>query len=170
MQFVEEYRVVDKSKWAGPWDAEPDKVVWVDPRTNLDCMAHRGPLGSWCGYVGVPEGHPDFGQGYDDVAASAHGGLTYGAKCCPTDDPGGGLCHIPQAGRPVDVWWLGFDCAHWQDYVPGMREPIASLEAQGIPWPLRDQGWGEEYRTLDYVVAEVTDLAAQLAEPHELAS
>ena len=75
--FVEEYRTTDKSGWGeGPWLTEPDKVVWVDERTNLDCMAHRGPLGAWCAYVGVPEGHPAYGQDYDDVDVDAHGGLT----------------------------------------------------------------------------------------------
>ena len=40
--FVEEYRTVDKSEWGpGPWQEEPDKAVWIDERTGLDCMIHR---------------------------------------------------------------------------------------------------------------------------------
>lgn len=57
-----------RSKWPpGPWDQEPfDKVSWVDEETNLDCLAVRGPMGSWCGYVGVPPGHPFYGKDYAD--------------------------------------------------------------------------------------------------------
>lgn len=49
-----------RDKWPlGPWHEETfDKVVWVDPATGLDCMANRGPMGNWCGYVGVPPSHP----------------------------------------------------------------------------------------------------------------
>ena len=46
MNFVEEYRTEDKAGWGeGPWQDEPDKVVWVDPATGLDCMAKRNRLG-----------------------------------------------------------------------------------------------------------------------------
>src|SRR5437868_4216905 len=33
----------------GPWWDEPDKVQWIDPATDLDCLAVRGPFGAWCG-------------------------------------------------------------------------------------------------------------------------
>lgn len=92
-------RQADRERWgAGPWDAEPDKVQWVDEVTGLDCLIVRGPLGSWCGYVGVPEGHPFFGIDYSrctqtpgcgesycnhtpEHIASVHGGLTYADFC-----------------------------------------------------------------------------------------
>ena len=47
---------VDKTGWPeGPWMTEPDKLVWIDVDTDLDCMAVRAPTtGAWCGYVGVP--------------------------------------------------------------------------------------------------------------------
>ena len=49
---------VDKSAWdRGPWDDEPDRVEWRVPELpQLACLVVRGPLGSWCGYVGVPPG------------------------------------------------------------------------------------------------------------------
>jgi hypothetical protein len=55
-----EYRFIDKSEWdRGPWDNEPDKVQWQDAATGLPCIARRSEaMGSWCGYVGVAEGHP----------------------------------------------------------------------------------------------------------------
>lgn len=48
----------------GPWQNEPDKVVWVDPLTDLDCMIIRNQSGVLCGYVGVPEAHPWHGIHY----------------------------------------------------------------------------------------------------------
>lgn len=67
-QMVEEYGAIDKSTWArGAWDAEPDKVNWVDPDTGLDCMLVRAEVsGSLCGYVGIPESHPLFGVHYGE--------------------------------------------------------------------------------------------------------
>lgn len=47
--WTEEYRTADRSNWrtGGAWEDEPDKVVWVDEATGLDCMARRGPVGAW---------------------------------------------------------------------------------------------------------------------------
>ncbi len=50
---------------SGPWSVEPDRAVWVDPDTNLDCMIHRNNSGALCGYVGVPPDHQWHGKGYD---------------------------------------------------------------------------------------------------------
>lgn len=155
--FVEEYRVIDKSAWGpGPWQDEPDKVVWVDQATNLDCMAVRNECGgNWCGYVAVPEGHPAHGKEYDDVEAHVHGGLTYSGLCRAQPwRPTGGICHIEQPGRPERVYWLGFDCAHGWDMCPG---------TQAIQAILGDDGEGGTYRSLDYVVAQCESLAEQLA-------
>ena len=164
--FVEQYTTIDKSGWGdGPWSDEPDKVVWIDQATGLDCMAHRNNAGAWCGYVGVPAGHPAYGQGYDEVDADAHGGLTFAGACQETDDPAYGICHIPTEGRPAVVWWLGFDCAHFQDRMPAMDMRLRELRAADPMWPPRPGALDdfEQYRDLEYVVAEVTQLAEQLA-------
>lgn len=134
----------------GPWTEEPDKAQWVDDTTGLDCLIVRNPMGALCGYVGVPPGHPWHGQDYDDVHASVHGGLTFSNSCQEGAEDGPGVCHIPEPGRPADVWWLGFDCGHGGDYWP-------ALAAAGLVPPL----WDGTYRTFDYVRAEVTRLAAQ---------
>jgi len=65
----------------GPWNNEPDRDVWVDPITDLDCLINRGPSGAWCGYVGVGPDHPLHGVQYDDVDVDVHGGLTYSVAC-----------------------------------------------------------------------------------------
>lgn len=62
------------------------------------------------------------------------------------------VCHIPDKGDPDMVWWLGFDCAHAGDLVPGMRRLLRGL--------IHD---GDVYRTLDYVKNECRHLAQQLS-------
>lgn len=146
--------VIDKSRWPrGPWDTEPDKVVWIDEATDLDCMIVRNSLGALCGYAAVAPGHPFYGKDYDDVDVSVHGGLTYGARCQEGQPEAEGVCHVPQPGRPADVFWFGFDTAHFMDRVPGMP---------AIPG-LEDFDGDTTYKTFDYVKAEVEDLAKQLA-------
>ena len=138
----------------GPWMTEPDKAVWIDEATGLDCMIHRNQFGALCGYVGLGPSHRlhgvDFVEVEVEVDVAVHGGLTYAATCDDQADEEHGLCHVPEPGRPHDVWWLGFDCNHSGDYAPCR---VAS------PWDQPDA-----YRTFAYVQAEVTALAAQLAE------
>jgi hypothetical protein len=125
----------------GPWDGEPDRIEWRKPGSPLPRMAIRNHFGAWCGYVGVPEGHPLFGKGWDAPeceAIAVHGGLTYGNACA------GNVCHVPQPGEPDHVWWLGFDCAHCFDHAPGL----------GVRFE------GDTYRDVAYVIAETERLAA----------
>jgi hypothetical protein len=157
------WTTIDKSDWPrGPWDDEPDKAQWIDD-TGLDCLIVRQRGGGYlCGYVGVPPEHPWHGVDYDgclegcgerwcshgpDSKVDVHGSLTFAAACRESDDPSRGICHIPEPGRPDDVWWFGFDCAHAFD-----------LE------PARDISFDSMYRDFDYVKSECERLAEQLAE------
>lgn len=155
---AQEYRTVDKSSWGpGPWQDEPDKMQWVDPETDLDCLIVRSPgvTGALCGYVGVPPGHPAHGAHYDSVDVDVHGGLTYAALCQESLPEDRGVCHVPAPGRPADVYWLGFDCAHAWDLAPAMASREFALDLSPVP--------GEVYRDIAYVTGEVTRLARQLA-------
>lgn len=92
-----EYRTYDKSGWQpGPWMNEPDKKQWQDPETGLPCLIVRGPVGAWCGYVGVGKDHPWFGKDYTNLSLEwddperqktpeavirVHGGLTFADEC-----------------------------------------------------------------------------------------
>ena len=130
---------MDKSGWGdGPWQTEPDTVSWTDPATGYACRLARNPLGALCGYVALPAGHPWNGLDYDhaDLAGvMVHGGLTYAGHAV--------------AGSPA--WWLGFDCAHAGDLMPGNRFFFA------------DPGNGT-YRTVAYVRGQCALLAAQAAD------
>lgn len=129
----------------GEWSKEPDRIEWRDRRSVpvLPCVIARNPIGSLCGYVAVPPGHPWHGLGFDDVAADVHGGITYCEPCHES----GAVCHAPQRGESDDVWWVGFDCAHLYDYSPACgREMFATTV----------------YRDVYYVMSEVGRLANQV--------
>ena len=122
----------------GIWSGEPDRVDWVDEASGLWCHMRRGPSGAWCGYVEVGMAHRWYGRHYDDIVASVHGGLTYSGESF--DDLGG--------------WWLGFDCAHYGDFVPGYDGKMRELKLDG----------GAIYRELAWVREECVHLAQQAKE------
>lgn len=156
-----------KATWGdGPWLSEPDKAQWIDGETDLDCLIVRNHFGNLCGYVGVPEGHPQFGEGYSSVDVEVHGGLTYADLCVPLEVGDGEettICHVPAEGRPDHVWWFGFDCGHAFDLSPGMEARLRSIGS--LPqWFHGDDGspFQDIYRDWDYVVGQVRFLASQL--------
>lgn len=157
---------IDKSTWGdGPWSTEPDRLEWR--HAGLPCLAVRHErYGHFCGYAAVPPGHPLHGQPDADVAVhdGVHYGVNYANRCA------GAVCHVAQPGEPDDVWWLGFDCAHAGDFLPGMH---ARLRAFGDPFDQAPYDHAaavaahtvcvDVYRDLAYVQAEVNRLAEQLA-------
>lgn len=141
----------------GPWMQEFDKAQWVDPETDLDCMMRRHPTsGHWCGYVGVQPGHPLHGVNYSDMecSISVHGGITFAEGCQEDGDEATAICHVPEPGRSDNVWWLGFDCAHYQDLSPGIHRYLS---------------WKSEcvYRDANYVQRECERLALQISKVEE---
>jgi hypothetical protein len=191
----EAYDPYDRTHWEkGPWDKEPDRYYWRDETTKLPCLARRGTQGSWCGYVAVMPDHPWYGVKYSECPhgedewcehrpehlVDVHGGLTYSDFC--TDDKEDGICHVPEEGEPEKVWWFGFDCAHFDDYMPAMEARLKLLHEERPdlepPELLEISGLRVSYKTLEFVKAEVTHLASQLSkikgrggsvalEPHE---
>lgn len=162
----------------GPWTSEPDKVHWIDKATDLDCLIVRNRSGALCGYVGLPPGHRLHGKGYSecladdcgaewcyehspDCAIDVHGGLTFSDSC--DEQRPEGICHVPAEGRPKNVWWFGFDCAHYRDLTPG---EVKTAIDHNFQYPFSDPRKDGEsvYRDVAYVQAECTSLARQLAD------
>lgn len=156
----------------GPWQEEPDKAQWIDEATDLDCLIVRNHFGALCGYVGVLPGHPWHGLDWSNEKLSdvtVHGGLTFTDSCQEGAEDGPGICHIPEPGRPANVWWLGFDTAHAWDLAPGMLEhegamlkTLNDLEAYMKREALSP--FGKKYRNFEYVQSECADLAKQIRE------
>lgn len=63
---------------------------------GFDCLIRPGFIGM-CGYVGVPLGHPWYGNSPD---VDVHGGVTFAEM--GDDNP-----------WPKGLYWIGFDTAHY---------------------------------------------------------
>ena len=192
---MKSWKNIDKTGWGdGPWNDEPDKIQGIDEATGMDCLIVRGPMGALCGYVGVPPEHPWHGIPYSgreydwenreadsllppatqvvprdeapDAHVEVHGGLTYSDSCDEEAPDGTGICHIPEPGRPENVWWFGFDCAHFRDLAPIMektrreRYEQASTEDEKRIWREPDIC---VYRSVDYVREQCAGLALQIS-------
>jgi len=80
---------------AKPWEDEPDHLLTEHLGYVLEIQRHE-QIKHLCGYIYLPESHPDYGKTYHDLDVYVHGGLTFSEN-----------------GR------FGFDCAHAGDYEPG---------------------------------------------------
>lgn len=151
----ENTRFYNRDKWPqGEWDNEPDEDSWVDEKTGLQCAIVRNYSGALCGYVGMPNSSPHHGTRYDSIeidgkdwGPDVHGGLTYSSE--------GGKSFLREAMPDLteDLWWLGFDCSHSGDVMPGMSELHSVVFGHA------------SYKNLEYVKSEVASLAQQLAAP-----
>ena len=118
----------------GPWIQDiknyPNRE-YLFAHNGIECRLLRTPSWSWNGYVMLPKEHPDFLRWYVDIEneISVHGGLTCGN--------GNGT--------------FGFDCAHYEDIVPGIRV-----------FPSHD-GRPKTFRDFAFAEAEVKQLASQFA-------
>lgn len=158
------------------------------------CVVLFSRMGHRCGYVGIPKEHPLYredhtghldmtmkdlqdmeigkrstisllGQAFDDTDKvrletyfDVHGSLTYS---------GGG----ENSEYPIEsnLWWFGFDCAHYQDgkdlqlayeKFPQHRESIKRMVEIEQMYPIDDV----VLRTEEYVADECKRLAEQLKE------
>jgi hypothetical protein len=93
-------------------------------------------MGHLCGYLAVYKTHPwyDKDELYD---VDVHGGITYTARVEDVDLPSKDI---------KDHYWVGFDCAHYNDFIPGSSMTYIS---------------GEVFRNRDFVYNELVELAKQ---------
>jgi hypothetical protein len=151
-------QVIDRSEWPeGPWDLDPlDKVQWRDPVSGLPVMIKRGPMGAWCGYVGIEDpNHPWFEKGYQGIDVQVHGGLSFSEFCDDSEgSEGERICHVTEEGDADKVWWLGFDTGHFMDMVPQMM-----AHSPGVY-----EGHTAVYKDKSYITREVLGLASQVVE------
>ena len=93
------------------------------------------------GYVRIPKAHKFYQKGYDDLdMIECHGGLTFSGDLEEDGD-----------------WYIGFDTAHYQDYMPFMQ---MFLGKNGNP--LIDRN--EQYRDINYVRQECKRIVDQLGQ------
>lgn len=168
LALAAEFRVKVLDLFTNPWETEPDLVKFRDPVTGLKCVMVRHPsFGNWCGYVQVPPGELrqvlknrqkaqhrgwknklEHGYGYDHPVArniEVHGGLTFSGR-------------YHRGTAMTRGFWLGFDCAHAGDLMPGLDKhlrKLGHLYADEL-----DQY--EVYRDQEYVTQNVLELAKQI--------
>ena len=151
-----------------PWETEPDELDFESH--DLPCRLRRGPLGAWCGYVGIPPDHPLHGVEYSDHAPCLDKywqerkerplgncgiipAITADLESPSVDiviEVHGSITWSNNAhafGRPDGLWWFGFDCSHVGDFAP-----------EGEFYSPEDI-----YRTMPYARGECEALAGQLA-------
>ena len=131
VSIYDQYKLIEPHR---PWEGEPDNAEWVDAETGLCGHIMRNEIThTLCGYVGVTSGNL-VGVDYNrlDMGYSPHGGLTY-------------------SGREGNVWWFGFDCAHSEDFLPGIYIKMRMVNHKGkASWPPTTN-----YRTWEFVDAEI---------------
>ena len=132
VSIYDQYKLIEPHR---PWESEPDNAEWVDAETGLCGHIWRNKIThTLCGYVGVTTGDL-VGVDYNRVSMndySPHGGLTY-------------------SGREGNVWWFGFDCAHSEDFLPGIYIKMRMVNHKGKDsWPPTTN-----YRTWEFVDAEI---------------
>jgi hypothetical protein len=119
-----------------PWEDEPDSLEAESCGFTIR-LRRNTELGTWCGYVVIPEYHPWHGCSYGDlVDVSVHGGVTYS---------GDEVFH--------QEWAVGFDCGHAFDLIP----MLASGKLTGTPLETETG----TYRDIGYALDEARHLAEQ---------
>lgn len=129
---------------------EPD--AWSGEYLGFPVYARRNSMGVWCGYIGLPTGHPWSGLS-DPHNVAVHGGISYAQKVLPLTNT------VPS---DHSARYLGFDCGHVGDFMPGFVpvEPGVDPLATATRIHATDDGFAV-YRTLEYVQAELRSLAEQ---------
>lgn len=132
VSIYDQYKLLEPHR---PWEGEPDNAEWVDESTGLHGHIMRNTIThTLCGYVGVTSGDL-VGVDYNRILMgdyTPHCGLTY-------------------SGREGNVWWLGFDTAHSEDFLPGLYIKMRMVNHNGKEsWPPTTN-----YRTWEFVDAEI---------------
>ncbi|MBW8308063.1 MAG: hypothetical protein K0M45_00215 [Candidatus Paracaedibacteraceae bacterium] len=124
--------LVDKVGWpAGEWHNEPNCILWIDRGTGLKCVIFRHYYyGTLSGYIYAPLSALPESEDYNDLDLEVHGGVTYG--------------EVYQ-----DSYIIGFDCAHLNDFCPGISKLIIQER---------------QYRNVDFVRSQCESLARQIKE------
>jgi hypothetical protein len=124
------------------WLHEPNELLFKIGKFRC-IILRQAVLHHLCGYIGIPKDHPFFKKGsIDDL--QVHGGITWRGPENPIDEKSGA------------VHWIGFDCAHMGDLIPGQ---LALYEKYKIPI-----NWHGTYRNIEYVKEELRNLAEQIGE------
>jgi hypothetical protein len=162
-----------KREWwgEGEWVNEPDEEHF--DHLGVKCRIVRvmkqemnGSMfgGHFCGYIMVPEGHPWIKKDSPfSIDADVHWGITYG--------------EYDEHGK----YWIGFDCAHLDDYIPSMeamKKPggfldkhtveMEELRKKLVPDSPLAYMFNPIYRNIEFVREQCRDLVQQMIDWKEI--
>jgi hypothetical protein len=157
------------------WEIEPDKLDFVDKNTGYKCAILRHPRHRTLnGYVILPEDHIFYGKVFDEVwdndelrHIKVHGGVNFAGYVSETlwsDCEELKNCDGLKIFQESD-YMIGFDCGHYNDFVPGDWFPSKDSEYYFEPSGAVDYEWLAErgiYRDIEYVMRQCKKLAKQL--------
>ena len=109
-----------------------------------------------CGYVGLPQGNKYYGKEYNEIEnIECHCGLTYSRDYL-------------FGQKDEDIWWIGFDCAHYRDgydYETGEKYWGDDLYIEALK-----RVFGNEYsaKTLGYVEGECQHIVDQIIKENKM--
>lgn len=138
---MEQYRVIPYPFSSDEPEPYVEEFNAIQLLSEMPAIAVRNWLGAWCGYVGISKSHRLYGKDpydYYDEMPQPHGGITF-HQHSPTYDFAIGM---PNA----NLWWLGFDCAHYGDFCP--HGSVLNTPA--------------EYRNIDYVINNLHEMVEAL--------
>lgn len=77
-------------------------------KDDIECVTILNvPMGIRCGYIGVGDNNPLYGESEESLPLRAHGGITYTSHFPPR------TFDSIQKGR--NLYWIGFDTGHFGD-------------------------------------------------------
>lgn len=161
MVFKHEIENKDQIWGNGEWVSEPDLVefIYKDYRCRVKRISHREGHnnehvfgGHLCGYICVTGGLEITPEIYENL--DVHGGITYNSI------------------EEGDKNWIGFDCAHFGDYMPSMEYLKKTndyfKDFMPIPEKFKDLAiFNPKYRNLDFCIQECKKLVDQITETKE---
>lgn len=134
----------------GEWANEPDEYQFE--HMGIKCIVKRTAAfesnyincfgGHLCGYIQIPENHPWYNANPFEIECNIHGGITYGQM-------------------EEDGYWIGFDCAHYNDICPSVEKMRKQSRLFLDLTYLKDALHNAVYKNFAYVTMECISLAEQ---------
>lgn len=155
----------------GEWKKEPDYMGWIDATTLYACVCRRNAeAGVWLGYAGVGSEHSLAGYSCSEVnkallekfSNSVHGGVTFSEA--KLSDYGWLVEPQELASMMRDFsyigWWIGFDCASFEDLTPLMIDYCDKRRSSGLKIPSFIQN--QTYKNANFIRRELTAFCRRL--------
>lgn len=149
-QMIGEVRAIDALKTVldkRPWEGEPNYTRFKTTHGYWAEVKRHPSLYHLCGYLHIPKDHPVYDWDSEKIERvfMAYGGITYNK-------------------RTESKLVIGFDCAHADDFVPGVFASLLAIRVkdQDRIDSLYDTMKPEDYKTVQFVKDKLESLSVQV--------